>query len=107
MIVKFIADKNSMTPGKKYKVIGIEGDDYRIINDNNDPCLYEPKSFEVVDSSEPKFWISKYGESGERYAYPREWHEIGFFEDYHDGASLIISQFWRECKKYYGINREE
>ncbi|WP_444884612.1 hypothetical protein [Microbulbifer sp. PSTR4-B] len=94
-----------MTTGKEYIVLGIECDDYRIINDNNDPCLYEPSSFEVIDPTEPEFWVKEYGEDGERYAYPIEWNEAGFFEDYHDNNNSVVSKFWQDCKKYYGISK--
>ena len=35
---------SSLTLGREYLVIGIESDWYRIIDDNDDPCLYEPGS---------------------------------------------------------------
>lgn len=92
-----------MTVGKEYIVICIEADKYRIINDFDDPCLYEPVQCEVIDSIEPSFWISELGEDGERYAYPHEWNKIGFFEDYHDRVQLVVDQFWQDCKRLYDI----
>lgn len=85
-----------MTRGKTYEVIGIEGDCYRIVNDSSDPCLYEPSDFEVVDPSEPTFWVSEVGADGERYAYPIAWSSAGFFEDFHDQMPQVVTQFWSE-----------
>lgn len=85
-----------LTLGKVYQVLGIEADDYRLIcNDLRSPddrkidatsrskmpqpYLYSPRLFEVVDSSEPSFWVCEYGEGGERYCYPRGWMRVGFF----------------------------
>ena len=92
-----------MTAGKEYTVIGIEADTYRIINDLNDPCLYEPLQCEIVDPTEPNFWVSELGEDGERYAYPLAWNRVGFFEDYHDRIQSVVDQFWQDCKRLYGI----
>ncbi|MFH1932434.1 MAG: hypothetical protein ABIN18_12715, partial [Pseudomonadota bacterium] len=49
----------------------------------------------------PDFWICQYGEDGERYCYPPEWNEVGFFEDYHDGISEVRERFWNLLKFYY------
>ena len=48
----------------------------------NDPVLYDPACFRIVDPQEPEFWVCEIGEDGERYCYPPEWSEVGFFEDY-------------------------
>ncbi|MFP4348224.1 MAG: hypothetical protein ACOC3W_00880 [Thermodesulfobacteriota bacterium] len=37
----------------------------------------------------------EFGEDGERYAYPRELNETGFFEDYFDGEEEAVSRFWQ------------
>ena len=97
----------SLSLDRRYEVLGIEGDFYRILDDpekkpyGNDPVLFEPDCFEIVDPQEPKFWINEYGEEGERYSYPPEWHHIGFFEDYHDGVPEVRTIFWDCLKKYY------
>jgi len=53
-----------MTIGKQYIVLGIEGDSFRVICDENEPYLYEPEQFEIIDSEMPKFWLSEKGEDG-------------------------------------------
>jgi len=64
MIVK-LRRKNArfqdLTPRQPYVVIGIEGDDYRILNDAGRPYLYPCGVFAVVDAREPGDWISEYG----------------------------------------------
>ena len=77
-------DGPDMEVGKIYEVIGIEADNYRIIDDRNMPYLYDPNQFEVVSSEKPSFWVTEFGEDGEQYSYPKEWIRPGFFEDFHD-----------------------
>jgi hypothetical protein len=84
-------DDQDLTLGNIYRVIGIEADDYRIINDEGQPYLYPPDLFSIVDATEPDDWITDYGEDGERYAYPPELHDVGFFEDYFDGDPKAIT----------------
>jgi len=93
---------NSLTYGKSYEVIGIEADNFRIVNDLNDPCLYEASDFEISDPKEPLFWVSSFGEEGERYAYPDSWNSPGFFEDFHNHIESVVTQFWKEYKQLYG-----
>ena len=98
-----------LTIGKCYEVLGIEADCYRILTDPytpyfpNDPVLYEPDIFKIIDPNEPSFWVNSIGELGERYAYPLSWLRIGFFEDYHDNLQVVIEQFWGELQYYYPI----
>jgi len=70
------------TFGNVYRVIGIEADDYRIMNDDGQPYLYPAKLFELIDRHQPESWIKRYGEDGEMYAYPHELSRPGFFEDW-------------------------
>ena len=76
----------TLTPGNVYRVVGIEADDLRIIDDVGEPILFAPHAFDVVQADEPSNWISRRGEDGERYAYPTELSARGFFEDWHDGV---------------------
>jgi hypothetical protein len=113
MLVKAIRERQSdgrelgLTLGRVYEVLGIEADDYRLLSDENhlrwpnDPILYEPLCFQVVDAAEPGFWLGKLGEGGERYAYPASWSRVGFFEDYHDRVQAVRDQFWVELREFY------
>jgi hypothetical protein len=103
MIVKLkepTIDYLDITPGRPYFVIGIESDDYRIINDYGQPYLYPPHWFEIVDPHEPGNWITEYGDDNERYSYPATLNETGFFEDYFDGKGEALSKFWHIVNRH-------
>jgi hypothetical protein len=78
-----------------YVVIGIEADDYRILNDAGRSYLYPRGLFRVVDPREPEDWVTEYGEDGERNAYPAPLNDAGFFEDFFDDRSKAVRTFWR------------
>jgi len=84
-----------LKPGQPYVVIGIEADDYRLLNDRGRPFLYPKDCFEVVDAREPEDWVSEVGDEGERYAYPPPLNGVGFFEDYFDAKDEAVATFWR------------
>lgn len=88
-----------LTVGRVYYIIGIEADDYRILNDEGQPYLYAHELFVVVDAQEPSNWETEYREEGERYAYPPELNEPGFFEDYFDGKTEAIVTFHRYLQR--------
>jgi hypothetical protein len=102
MIVR-LKEKNpefaDLTPDQPYFVIGIEANDFRILNDSGKPYLYPSDLFEIVDSHEPSIWVTEYGDEGERYSYPPELKEAGFFEDYFDGREDARSTFWHVVNK--------
>lgn len=98
MIVKLKAkhkDYPDLSFDQPYCVIGIESDDYRILNDHGRPYLYPSGLFTIVDATEPPDWITEYGEDGERYAYPQNLNDAGFFENYFDGNGKAIATFWQ------------
>ena len=84
----------SLTVGREYTVVGIEADDYRIVDDTGEPHLFNAPCFEATDLTEPPFWECEIGEEGERYCYPKEFGQPGFFEDYFDGDEATRSRFW-------------
>jgi hypothetical protein len=90
--------KNPLYPDlsedQQYFVLGIEADDYRILNDVGKPYLYSPELFDVVDPKEPEDWVTEFGADGERYAYPTPLNEVGFFEDFFDQKPKQTSIFW-------------
>ncbi len=88
-----------LTPGNAYRVIGIEADDLRLLNDEGQPYLYPAGLFLVVDAREPADWETRYGEEGERYSYAAPMGAPGFFEDYFDGdrrCAAILRQYLAE-----------
>ena len=84
-----------LTLGQPYVVIGIEGDEYRILNDAGRPFLYPPSLFKVLDAREPRDWVTEYGDDGERYAYPAPLNAPGFFEDFFIAKPKAVRTFWR------------
>lgn len=100
MKVKFNQDASysayrDLTLGRVYEVIGIEADDYRLLNDGGLPYLYPALLFTVVEADFPPEWQISYGEEEEQYAYPAELNEPGFFEDYFDGDPVAVMVFQR------------
>jgi len=88
---------NDLKPNSLYFVI--EGDYYRMINDYGKPYLYPPEIFKVIDNNEPPDWETEFDEDGQRYSYPPEFNEAGFFEDYFDGKEESVFLFWHTINK--------
>lgn len=63
MIVRLRHHDDNATPhltrGQEYAVIGIEADDYRLLNDRGEPCLYPPERFDIVAPEHPVNWEEK------------------------------------------------
>lgn len=98
MIVKLKKKKSGyrdLTLGQPYVVIGIEADDFRILNDAGRPYLYPPELFMIVDPEEPNDWVTEFGEDRERYSYPPILNQPGFFEDFFDEKRKAVVTFWR------------
>jgi hypothetical protein len=95
-----------LTSGQHYVVIGIEADDFRLLNDHGRPYLYPHLLFEVVDPRDPSDWITEVGEGGERYAYPPLLNSRGFFEDFFDGEEKAVGTFWRIVNQQLAIAAE-
>jgi hypothetical protein len=102
MIVRLkLADPNypDLSEAHPYFVIGIEADEYRLLNDDGKPYLYPSELFDVIDSREPADWITEFGEDGERYSYPAPLNQPGFFEDFFDHEREQTSVFWHLMNK--------
>ena len=84
-----------LTAGQRYAVIGIEADDFRLLNDRGTPYLYPHQLFDVVDPHEPEDWVIEVGEEGERYAYPPPLNTCGFFEDFFDTKPEAVATSWQ------------
>jgi hypothetical protein len=78
-----------------YVVLGIEADDFRILNDEGKPYLYPSALFEIVDDSRSPTWTLARDEHGKTYAYPPALSRAGFFEDYFDGKKRAVATFWQ------------
>jgi hypothetical protein len=75
----------NVTPGEEYFVLGIDRDDFRVINDSGDPILYPKELFEVLDAAIPAGWRLSEDEEDRGYYYldPIRTSEPGFWEDFH------------------------
>jgi hypothetical protein len=89
------AKYRDLTYGQPYVVIGIEGGDFRILNDAGRPYLYPPGLFKVLDDRKPGDWVTERGDDGEQYAYPAPLNVPGFFEDFFDHKPKAVRMFWR------------
>lgn len=84
----------NITIGNVYYILGIEYGDYRILNDNNEPTLYEKEIFDIVDSSIPQDWIKEDCGDGDFCMYPLELSiNKYFFEQYFDYNKEVREAF--------------
>jgi hypothetical protein len=90
----------SLTVGRIYEVLGIECNLYRLLDDCDEPILFEPECFKVIDPAEPPHWLSSI-EDGDRYAYPPKWGEPGFFQHWHERVIEVRQEFRRDLVKWY------
>ena len=94
-----------LTFEQSYVVVGIEADDYRILNDFGRPYLYPHDLFEIEDQYEPTDWVTEIGDEGERYSYPPALNSPGFFEDFFDGKeNELIWYIGKSHQKYIKDN---
>jgi len=93
------ADYPDLTPLHTYAVIGIEADDFRLLNDQGRPYLYPADLFDIVDAHEPADWVVEVGDEGEKYAYPQSLNAPGFFEDFFDAKADAVASFWQEVNQ--------
>ncbi len=108
MIVKLrqtVEGYPDLTYGQYYVLIGIEADDFRLLNDQGRPYLYPHHFFEVIDPHKPSDWVTEIGEAGEVYAYPPKLNEVGFFEDFFDGEKGTVSTFWRTVNQWLRFSK--
>jgi hypothetical protein len=89
---EFAEQYRDLTPGNRYRVLGIEADQYRILSDEGRPYLYPPELFDIVDASRPADWVVTVSDD-QTYAYPVELGRPGFFEAYFDNDPAAIRAF--------------
>jgi hypothetical protein len=90
--------KHALTIGADYEVVGIECDDFRILDDRGDPVLIERTLFRVLDRTRPQSWVTKTMDGAE-YSYAPPFGKPGFWEDYHDnvpGARRAFNRYLNE-----------
>lgn len=78
----------SITAGKQYVVVGISLDDYRLVNDRDEPVLFPTILFDVIVSHRPADWVRVTDEDGGVYLDPPACAAPGFYERWHDGDPI-------------------
>lgn len=89
MVVEFtkpsrFCDRSDLTLGKRYVVLSLSWEDYRILNDNGEPLLFPKEEFDVVDAAVGEDWVRDEGDDGDWYLNPPEASGTFIFEDWHD-----------------------
>jgi hypothetical protein len=100
------AKYRDLTFGQPYVVIGIEANEFRLLNDAGRPFLYRPTLFSVLSDREPGDWVTKIGDDGERYSYPPSLNKPGFFEDFFDQKAKAVATFWRTVNRRLAASSE-
>jgi hypothetical protein len=95
--------KHNLCQNTVYEVIGIEANDFRIVDNENKPYLYRPLLFKIINKNEPDFWITEYGDEGERYSYPIKINKPGFFENLFNDDIRAKQTFENVLKSYYPV----
>jgi hypothetical protein len=93
------ASHPDLAPGQRYAVIGIEAEDYPLLDDHGQPYLYPYELFDVQDASRPAGWVLKTGQESATYAYPPALGGVGFFEDCFDGRDEAVRAFWQTVNR--------
>jgi hypothetical protein len=96
-------EHQNLAPGRVYEVIGLDDENYRVVNDAGEPILYPKALFEVTDPTIPQEWVRRDYVDGEYHHDPPEFSDRGFFERYFDGRSREVEIF----RGYLDRNRIE
>lgn len=86
------SEHRGLSVGAVYDVVGIDSENFRVIDDNDEPFLYPKDLFEIVDPSIPDGWITETRDD-EKYIDPPEFAEPGFYEDYFDRVEAAVEKF--------------
>jgi hypothetical protein len=87
--------------GNSYLLVGIEYDDeYRIVNEDQEPILYPKSWFEQIDIY-PKDWIKTEYSDGQFFIYPLGFSERCFFAKWFDKDPIALRIFDEYLKKEF------
>lgn len=87
---------------KTYEVLGLEGDDLRILHPNTGgPVLINKSQVEVIDNTFPDFWeLAHY--NGEAYYYPQEFLNVRYFKNLWEVKGILeIENFYETLERLY------
>lgn len=71
-----------ITPSELYYVIGVDEEDYRVIDDQGEPILYPKALFDVLDATLPPGWQFREYADGEYHLEPISTGRSGFYDDF-------------------------
>lgn len=78
---------HNLTDGKIYDVIEIMTESYRLVDDKNDPVLFDKRAFEIIDNRIPDDWVYQvWLDDGEIFPDPE-----------------IEGIFYQKCKEFYSL----
>ncbi len=88
----------SLSLNREYRVLAIEADSYRLLS-GDEPCLYEPVFFAIIDPTEPEDWREEFGDEGERYTRPVafESHTWEAYFDHDAAARRMVGAYLDRC----------
>lgn len=109
MKIKLIKHSNEFIDdriiGTVYEVLAIEHNYYRLLTNDGLLCMSHKELFEVVDFSEPDFWIEQCYDGKYIYKHPNQWNIEYFFEKFHErNVEEIRFLFYKVCKELYKID---
>lgn len=92
-------DHQHLKEDSEYTVIGIDDENFRIINDIGEPVLYPKTLFIVLDPIIPKTWVKEEFEDGEYHVNPLELSSRGFYEKYFEKDTKAVKIFKKFIKE--------
>ena len=81
--------------GREYLVVGLDDENYRVVDEDSEPILYARECFDVTDASIPPDWVRDEGRAGDYYIDPPECAKRGFYEAYFDDKPEAVATFNR------------
>lgn len=97
-----------VTPLEDYFVIGVDWENFRVIDDGGEPILYPKALFEVLDPTLPPGWQFCEYADGEYYLEPVRTGRPGFFEDFFcsDGDRVAQADALQVLREVLGASME-
>ena len=86
------SEHRGLSIGAVYDVVGLDSENFRVIDDDDEPFLYPKASFEIVDPAIPEDWVTETVDD-DYFVDPPECAGRGFYEAYFDGVEAAVKTF--------------